>query len=97
MNRLSLSSLLRSGFRAADLAMSGPGRVPRRLLVGAGGALVLWAILRTVLPQAAAVIAREEHVQLSERDSLRVLELLENPPAAPARLVRAAKAGFTLK
>jgi uncharacterized protein (DUF1778 family) len=54
-------------------------------------------ILRTVLPQAAAVIAREEHVQLSERDSLRVLELLENPPAAPVRLVRAAKAGFTLK
>jgi uncharacterized protein (DUF1778 family) len=54
-------------------------------------------ILRTVLPQAAAVIAREEHVQLSERDSLRVLELLENPPAASARLVRAAKAGFTLK
>ena len=54
-------------------------------------------ILRNVLPQAAAIIAREEHVQLSERDSLRVLELLENPPAAPARLVRAAKAGFTLK
>jgi uncharacterized protein (DUF1778 family) len=54
-------------------------------------------ILRNVLPQAAAIIAREEHLQLSERDSLRVLELLENPPAAPARLVRAAKAGFTLK
>jgi uncharacterized protein (DUF1778 family) len=54
-------------------------------------------ILRNVLPQAAAVIAREEHLQLSERDSLRVLELLENPPAAPARLVRAAKAGFTLE
>jgi uncharacterized protein (DUF1778 family) len=54
-------------------------------------------ILRNVLPQAAAIIAREEHLQLSERDFLRVLELLENPPAAPARLVRAAKAGFTLK
>jgi uncharacterized protein (DUF1778 family) len=54
-------------------------------------------ILRNLLPQAAAVIAREEHLQLSERDSLRVLELLENPPAAPARLVRAAKAGFTLE
>jgi uncharacterized protein (DUF1778 family) len=54
-------------------------------------------ILRNVLPQAAAIIAREEHLQLSERDSLRVLELLENPPAAPARLVRAAKTGFTLK
>ena len=54
-------------------------------------------ILRTVLPQAAAVIAREEHLRLSERDSLRVLDLLENPPAAPARLVRAAKAGRTLE
>jgi uncharacterized protein (DUF1778 family) len=54
-------------------------------------------ILRNVLPQAAAVIAREEHLQLSERDSLRVLELLENPPAAPARLVRAAKAGLMLE
>ena len=54
-------------------------------------------ILRSVLPQAAAVIAREEHLQLSERDSLRVLDLLENPPAAPARLVRAAKAGSKLK
>jgi uncharacterized protein (DUF1778 family) len=41
--------------------------------------------------------AREEHLQLSERDSLRVLELLENPPAAPSRLVRAAKADRTLK
>jgi uncharacterized protein (DUF1778 family) len=54
-------------------------------------------ILRNVLPQAAAVIAREERLRLSERDSLRVLELLENPPAAPARLVRTAKAGFTLE
>src|ERR1700704_3379711 len=54
-------------------------------------------ILRNVFPQAAAVIAREEHLQLSERDSLRVLELLENPPAAPARLVRAATAGFPLE
>ena len=33
---------------------------------------------------------------LSERDSLRVLALLENPPAANDRLVRAARAGFTL-
>ena len=33
---------------------------------------------------------------LSERDSLRVLALLENPPAANDRLVRAARAGFVL-
>jgi uncharacterized protein (DUF1778 family) len=53
-------------------------------------------ILRHVLPQARADIAEAEQMVLSERDSLRVLELLENPPAAPDRLVRAAKAGFTL-
>jgi len=53
-------------------------------------------ILRLVLPQAKADINEAEQLKLSERDSLRVLELLENPPSAPARLVRAAKAGFTL-
>ncbi|RAI43725.1 DUF1778 domain-containing protein [Rhodoplanes roseus] len=53
-------------------------------------------ILGTVLPKAEADIAEAERVTLSERDSLRVLALLENPPAAPARLVRAAKAGFRL-
>lgn len=37
-----------------------------------------------------------KRLTLSERDSLRVLDLLENPSAAPDRLVRAAKAGFTL-
>ena len=54
-------------------------------------------ILRTMLPQAEAAIEREERQELSERDSLRVLDLLENPPAPNARLVRIAKAGFTLE
>ncbi len=53
-------------------------------------------ILRAALPQAQADIAEAERLALSERDSLRVLSLLENPPNAPDRLVRAAKAGFTL-
>ena len=35
--------------------------------------------------------------RLSEKDSLRVFELLENPPAATDRLVRAAKGGFVLE
>lgn len=38
------------------------------------------------------VIAEAEHVQLSERDSLRVLDLLENPPAPNAKLRAAARA-----
>ena len=54
-------------------------------------------ILRSVLPQAEADISEAERVTLSEPDSLRVLALLENPPVAPNRLVRAAKAGFTLR
>ena len=53
-------------------------------------------ILRNVLPQAEADICEAEQLNLSERDSLRVLELLENPPPASERLIRAAKAGFTL-
>ena len=53
-------------------------------------------ILGAALPKAEADIAEAEHLALSERDSLRVLALLEDPPAAPDRLVRAAKAGFTL-
>lgn len=49
-------------------------------------------VLRNALRAAEAVIEREEHLRLSPRDSLRVLELLENPPAPNARLLAAAKA-----
>jgi uncharacterized protein (DUF1778 family) len=48
-------------------------------------------ILRTVLPAAEKIIGKAERVELSERDSKRVLELLENPPPS-AKLLRAAKA-----
>jgi uncharacterized protein (DUF1778 family) len=53
-------------------------------------------ILRAVLPQAEADIAEAERLALSQRDSLAVLALLEDPPPAPERLVRAAKAGNVL-
>jgi uncharacterized protein (DUF1778 family) len=49
-------------------------------------------VLRHALRAATAVIEEAEHVQLSGRDSLRVLDLLENPPAPNARLLAAAKA-----
>jgi uncharacterized protein (DUF1778 family) len=45
-------------------------------------------------PRAKATVAA--HLKLSERDYLRVLDLLENPPVHPERLKRAARAGFTL-
>jgi uncharacterized protein (DUF1778 family) len=53
-------------------------------------------ILRTVLPKAESDISDAEKLTLTERDSLRILALLENPPPASDRLVRAAKAGFIL-
>jgi uncharacterized protein (DUF1778 family) len=54
-------------------------------------------ILRKMLPEARAVVERAERVMLSERDSLKVLDLLENPPKPTDRLKRAAKAGRTLR
>jgi uncharacterized protein (DUF1778 family) len=49
-------------------------------------------ILRAVLPAARAVIERAERIELSERDSLYVLDLLEHPPQPNERLLRAAQA-----
>lgn len=43
------------------------------------------------LQAAMSVIQEAEHIQLSERDSLKVLALLENPPEPNARLIAAAK------
>ncbi len=49
-------------------------------------------VLRHALLAAKAVIEAADHVQLSGRDSLRVLHLLENPPAPNAKLLVAARA-----
>jgi uncharacterized protein (DUF1778 family) len=43
-------------------------------------------VLRPALREAKAVIEEAERIVLSERDSLMVLDLLENPPAPNARL-----------
>jgi len=48
-------------------------------------------VIRHALRAAKAVIEEADHVRLSERDSLRVLDLLENPPAPNARLLAAAR------
>jgi uncharacterized protein (DUF1778 family) len=53
-------------------------------------------ILSRLLPEARAVIERAERLTLSGRDSLKVLDLLENPPKPNSRLKRAAKANRTL-
>lgn len=44
-----------------------------------------------VLPAAREIIAKAERVSLSERDSVRLLELLENPPAPTPGLNAAAR------
>jgi uncharacterized protein (DUF1778 family) len=49
-------------------------------------------VLQPALREAEAIIEAADHLKLSERDSLRVLELLENPPAANAKLRAVAKA-----
>jgi uncharacterized protein (DUF1778 family) len=49
-------------------------------------------IMRSVLPAARDVVDRAERIVLSERDTKRVLELLENPPnAAPALMAAAGR------
>ena len=48
-------------------------------------------VVRHAVRAARSVIREADHVQLSERDSLRVLDLLENPPAPNARLLAAAR------
>jgi len=49
-------------------------------------------VLRHALLAAKAVIEEAEHTKLSGRDSLRVLNLLENPPKPNAKLLAAARA-----
>ena len=43
-------------------------------------------VLQPALREAKAVIEESERIVLSERDSLTVLKLLENPPAPNAKL-----------
>ncbi len=49
-------------------------------------------VIRHALRAAKDVIEEADHVRLSERDSLRVLDLLENPPSPNAKLMAAAQA-----
>lgn len=48
-------------------------------------------VLRSALDAARKVIERAERMTLSGRDSLRVLDALENPPAPNAKLMAAAR------
>lgn len=48
-------------------------------------------IMRSVLPAAREVVDRAERIALSERDTVRVLELLQNPPRPTPALKAAAR------
>ena len=48
-------------------------------------------IMRNVLPAARAVVDRAERIVLSERDTVRVLELLEDPPKPTPALIAVAR------
>jgi uncharacterized protein (DUF1778 family) len=88
----------------ADMAATGGARVDRielratrkekRLLAAAAAYArldVTSFIMRNVLPAAREVVDRAERIVLSERDSARVLELLENPPKPTPALMAAAR------
>jgi uncharacterized protein (DUF1778 family) len=49
-------------------------------------------VLRHALRAAKDIVDEAEHLQLSERDSMRILDHLENPPPPNARLLAAAQA-----
>jgi uncharacterized protein (DUF1778 family) len=48
-------------------------------------------IMRNVLPAAREVVDRAERIVLSERDTARILKLLENPPRPTPALLAAAR------
>lgn len=48
-------------------------------------------VMRAALPAAEKVVAQHQTISLSARDSIRVLELLENPPKPTAALLAAAR------
>jgi uncharacterized protein (DUF1778 family) len=54
-------------------------------------------ILRSALPAAREAVDRAERIVLSERDTMRVLELLENPPEPTAALIEAARRHLSRK
>ena len=83
------------------LAVEENSRVSLRIPAGEKALLMRAAAIRSTdltdfvrqhcVKAAEAVIREDEHITLSERDSLRVMALLENPPEPNAKLRAAAR------
>lgn len=88
MPRAAVSDSQRMSFRIkpADKAMI------LRATEIAGAAGITDFVLRTVLEASRDIIERNDHIVLSERDTLKVLEALENPPAPNEKMIAAARA-----
>ena len=56
------------------------------------GADITEFVVRTAVQAARELIDRSERILLSERDSLLVMDMLENPPEPNAKLLTAARA-----
>lgn len=48
-------------------------------------------VMRTVLSHAEHVVTRAERLEISPRDSVKVMQLLESPPPPPESLIAAAR------
>jgi uncharacterized protein (DUF1778 family) len=102
MYYLNVYMLERKSFVMPRLAVEDNSRMSLRILAEEKALLLRAAalsrtdltdfVLRHALRAATAVVEEADHVQLSSRDSLRVLDLLENPPAPNAKLLAAARA-----
>lgn len=83
---------IRSGMRNDRIELRA-SREQKRLLTAAAAYEKLdltTFVMRTTLPAAEEIVARNERIALTERDTARILELLEHPPTPPAALRAAA-------
>ncbi len=92
--RLENSPLPRSAAHRDDRLELRATRDEKRLLSAAAAYErldVTSFIMRSALPSAREVVERNERIVLSERDTERVLGLLENPPKPTPALLEAAR------
>ncbi len=83
---------IRSGMRDDRIELRA-SREQKRLLTAAAAyeKLDLTTFVMRTLPAAEEIVARNERIALTAGDTVRILELLEHPPAPPPALRAAAR------